>query len=287
MLTELLETHTQSASAPRERVNAQSRSTAPPILTRMLQTGSRVSTRESIHSAAARLFRTSGCARTTVRRIAAEAGTDPALVIRHFRSKELLFLETMHMTLDLGPLFDAPLDRLGERLAELLLDLGGSARGVFLALVHGGDEPHIRDRLRDTHEHLFVEPLRRRLTGPDADLRARTAAAVAGGLLYALWVAEDHVLLRLDRTELVSRYGTLLQEVLTPRGSLVSQVPWTARCIFPAAALIASCHRAGRQSQPVGVGRSHAGARRRQHPGARRTRVRPPREAASMRGREN
>ncbi|MGA5083038.1 TetR family transcriptional regulator [Streptomyces pseudogriseolus] len=138
----------------------------------MLQTGSRVSTRESIHSAAARLFRTSGCARTTVRRIAAEAGTDPALVIRHFRSKELLFLETMHMTLDLGPLFDAPLDRLGERLAELLLDLGGSARGVFLALVHGGDEPHIRDRLRDTHEHLFVEPLRRRLTGPDADLRA-------------------------------------------------------------------------------------------------------------------
>lgn len=224
-MTELLETHTQSASAPRERVNAQSRSTAPPILTRMLQTGSRVSTRESIHSAAARLFRTSGCARTTVRRIAAEAGTDPALVIRHFRSKELLFLETMHMTLDLGPLFDAPLDRLGERLAELLLDLGGSARGVFLALVHGGDEPHIRDRLRDTHEHLFVEPLRRRLTGPDADLRARTAAAVAGGLLYALWVAEDHVLLRLDRTELVSRYGTLLQEVLTPRGSLVSQVP--------------------------------------------------------------
>ncbi|CAM5691029.1 hypothetical protein SALBM217S_01343 [Streptomyces griseoloalbus] len=146
-------------------------------------------------------------------------------MIRHFRSKELLFLETMHMTLDLGPLFDAPLDRLGERLAELLLDLGGSARGVFLALVHGGDEPHIRDRLRDTHEHLFVEPLRRRLTGPDADLRARTAAAVAGGLLYALWVAEDHVLLRLDRTELVSRYGTLLQEVLTPRGSLVSQVP--------------------------------------------------------------
>ncbi|CAM5691059.1 hypothetical protein SALBM217S_01344 [Streptomyces griseoloalbus] len=39
LLTELLETHTQSASAPRERVNAQSRSTAPPILTRMLQTG--------------------------------------------------------------------------------------------------------------------------------------------------------------------------------------------------------------------------------------------------------
>ncbi len=72
-MTELLETHTQSASGPCERVNAQSRSAAPPILTRMLQTGSRVSTRESIHSAAARLFRTRGYSRTTVRRIAAEA----------------------------------------------------------------------------------------------------------------------------------------------------------------------------------------------------------------------
>ncbi|GGQ40751.1 hypothetical protein GCM10010250_08690 [Streptomyces althioticus] len=200
-------------------MNAQLRSARTPILARMLQTGSSVSTRESIHKAATRLFRSRGYSRTTVRQIAAEAGTDPALVIRHFKSKELLFLETMHLTLDDEPLLDVPLEHLGEGLAELLLDLGGSARGVFLALVHGSNEPHIHDRLRDTHEHLFVEPLRRRLDGPDADVRARTAAAVAGGLLYALWVAGDQGLLRMDRAELVSRYGALLQDVLTPRTS--------------------------------------------------------------------
>ncbi|WP_345583659.1 TetR family transcriptional regulator [Streptomyces prasinosporus] len=183
----------------------------------MLQTGSTATTREAIHSAAARLFQNQGFSRTTVRQIAAAADTDPALVIRHFKSKELLFLETMHLTIDDEPLLDVPLERLGGRLAELLVELGGSARGVFLALVHGSNEPQIHERLRDTHEHLFVAPLRRRLSGPDADVRARTAAALAGGLLYALWVVGDEGLLRTDRAELVSRYGALLQGVLTPR----------------------------------------------------------------------
>ncbi|MFI2376169.1 TetR family transcriptional regulator [Streptomyces sp. NPDC018964] len=183
----------------------------------MLQTGSSATTREAIHSAAARLFRDQGFSRTTVRQIAAAADTDPALVIRHFKSKEHLFLETMHLTIDDEPLLDAPLERLGERLAELLVELDGSARGVFLALVHGSNGPQIRERLRDTHEYLFVAPLRHHLSGPDADVRARTAAALAGGLLYALWVVGDEGLLRMDRTELVSRYGALLQGVLTPR----------------------------------------------------------------------
>jgi len=183
----------------------------------MLQTGSSATTREAIHSAAARLFRNQGFSRTTVRQIAAAAGTDPALVIRHFKSKELLFLETMHLTLEHEPLLDVPLEHLGDRLAELLVDLGGSARGVFLALVRSSGEPQIRERLRDTHERLFVAPLRRRLSGPDADVRARMTAALAGGLLYALWVVGDEGLLRMDRTELTSRYGALFQGVLTPR----------------------------------------------------------------------
>jgi AcrR family transcriptional regulator len=182
----------------------------------MTQPGHASPTREAIRSAAARLFREHGYARTTVRRIAAAAGTDPALVIRHFKSKELLFLETMHLTIDDEPLFDVPLEHLGERLVELLVDLDGAARGIFLALVHGSNEAQIQERLRDTHEKVLIEPLRSRLTGPDADIRARLAAALAAGLLYALWVARDETLLRTDRTALVAHYGALLQGVLTP-----------------------------------------------------------------------
>ena len=49
-----------------------------------------------------------------------------------------------------------------------------------------------------------------------AGLRARLAAALVGGLQYALWVVEDETLLATDRTEIVHRYGDLLQQLVTP-----------------------------------------------------------------------
>lgn len=172
-------------------------------------------TREEIRAAAARLFRERGFARTSVRDIAAQAVTNPALVIRHFGTKELLFLDTMQFTIDDEPLLDVPLERFGERFIELVLS-EDDIRGVYLALVRGSNEARIRVRLQAVHERTFVEPVRARLSGPDADLRARMAAAVVGGLLYGLWVVEDEGLLRADRGELITRYGALLQQALTP-----------------------------------------------------------------------
>jgi AcrR family transcriptional regulator len=172
-------------------------------------------TREEIRSAATRLFRERGYSRTSVRDIAAQATTNPALVIRHFGSKELLFLDTMQLTIDDEPLLAVPAAELGERfVARMLAD--DDIRGVYLALVRGSNEPQIKERLQAIHERTFVGPLRSRLTGPDADLRARLAAAVVGGLLYALWVVGDAHLVAADPKDLVTRYGALLQQVITP-----------------------------------------------------------------------
>ncbi|MEV6300648.1 TetR family transcriptional regulator [Actinoplanes sp. NPDC051861] len=170
-------------------------------------------TRQEIRSAAMRLFRERGFARTSVRDIAALARSNPALVIRHFGTKELLFLETMHLTIDDEPLLDVPLEQFGERFVERLL-ADDDIRGVYLALVRGSNEAQIKARLQNIHETTFVLPLRSRLTGPDADLRARLAAAVVGGLLYALWVVGDEQLVATDHAELVTRYGALLRSVL-------------------------------------------------------------------------
>ena len=177
---------------------------------------SSAATRGAISAAAAAMFRERGFARSPVRDIAAAAQTDPALVIRHFGSKELLFLETMHLTLDAEPLLDVPLEDLGERLVALLLTLDEPRRGVVQALVRSSSEPQIAERLRATHEAAFVGPLRARLAGPDAEARARLAAAVVGGLLYALWVVGDEVLLATPPAELAERYGAVLQPLLTP-----------------------------------------------------------------------
>lgn len=173
-------------------------------------------TRERIRAAAAALFRDRGYAHTSVRDIAARAETDPALVIRHFGSKGALFLDTVALTMDDEPLLDVPVEALGRRFIAMLLSGGEETRRVYLALVQGSDEPEIAARLRRMHEETFVRPLRSRLQGSDADLRARLAAAIVGGLLYSLWIVGDEQLLATDRGELTDRYGALLQQVLTP-----------------------------------------------------------------------
>ena len=182
----------------------------------MVRRGSSDATREEIRSSATRLFRERGYARTAVRDIAADAQVNPALVIRHFGSKELLFLETMHLSIDDEPLLAVPLESLGERFVEVVLASEPHIRGVYLALVRGSGAPMIADRLREVHETSFVAPLRARLSGPDADLRARIAGAVVGGLTYSLWVVGDAELLAADPRVLAVRYGALLQAVLTP-----------------------------------------------------------------------
>ncbi len=95
-----------------------------------------------------------------------------------------------------------------------LLERGDDVRDVFLALVRASDAEGVADRLRIEHELHFVEPFRALLDGPEADLRARLAAAVIGGLLHSLWVVGDEGLLTADRAALVDRAGALLQSLV-------------------------------------------------------------------------
>lgn len=173
-------------------------------------------TKARIRVAAHALFRSGGYAGTSVREIAAAAEADPALVIRYFGSKEELFLDTMELDLDQDPIVGLPVEDLGRRFVAFLLDADDVTRGVYLALVRGSAEPAIAQRLHDAHDRTFVAPLRSRLVGPDADLRARLAASLVGGLLYSLWVVGDEPLLATDHAELIERYGAMLQTLITP-----------------------------------------------------------------------
>lgn len=174
------------------------------------------STPAAIHAAAGRLFAERGYAGVSVREIAKVAGVDPSLVIRHFESKEKLFLATMQLDLDHQPLAEWPVESLGERYIAFLLDSDENTRGIFLALLRASDGGRLGTQLREAHNDAFVEPLRSRLQGEDAELRARLAAALVGGLLYSLWVVGDEQLLTTDHHELVRRYGALLQSLVTP-----------------------------------------------------------------------
>jgi len=177
---------------------------------------SATATKAAILAAATELFHDRGYAGTSVRDIAAVVRVDPALVIRHFGSKERLFLDTLESDALVQPLAEGPLESLGRDFVRFLLEPGDRVRGVYLALVRASDGEGAGSRLREMHEVDFVLPLRARLTGPDADLRARLAAALAGGLLYSLWIVGDEGLVGADPDELVERYGAALQTLLTP-----------------------------------------------------------------------
>ena len=173
-------------------------------------------TRSAIWEAARGLFAERGYAGTSVRDIAGVAGVDPALVIRHFASKENLFLDTMQVAMHYESLLEGPLSTLGERYIGYVLDAEDELRNVFLALVRASDSAGVGSRLRQAHEDAFVAPMRGLLTGDDAELRARLAAALVGGLLYSLWVVGDEGLLDTDHRQIVRHYGALLQQLLTP-----------------------------------------------------------------------
>ncbi|WP_235686534.1 TetR family transcriptional regulator [Tomitella gaofuii] len=176
--------------------------------------------RDAVQQAATRLFSEKGFTATGVREIAGEAGVDPALVIRYFGSKEKLFLRTMTMSVDFADLMAGPLDGLGERAVDFVLERtrpGGAdgersySAGVFAALLRASDRPTVRAHLAETVEEMFVGLVAGRLAGADADLRARLMAAQLTGLMTSMHVVEDPGLAAASDGEIVRYYGRSIQ----------------------------------------------------------------------------
>src|SRR5450755_2595707 len=84
-------------------------------------------TRGAIVSAARRQFAELGYDRTTMRSIAAEAGVDPALVIRFYTSKQQLFLMLNELPFDAAAIIPGLVSgargKIGERLARFIVGI--------------------------------------------------------------------------------------------------------------------------------------------------------------------
>jgi AcrR family transcriptional regulator len=183
--------------------------------TRRQTTGSAQLTAELIRKAAADLFGRNGFAATSVREIARSAGVDPALVIRHFGSKEALFLVTLPATGYFDEVFEGPLQTLGERLTAFVLDRAdGTTLNTYTTLQRASDSPAVRERFREVMDVAFVEKLGDRLPGPDPVLRARLVAAQVAGLLSSLSLSDDQFREH-DRDTVVRVYGRAMQSSLT------------------------------------------------------------------------
>jgi AcrR family transcriptional regulator len=170
---------------------------------------------EAIRKAAARLFAARSYGSVSVREVAAAAGVDASLVIRHFGSKEALFLQTMTVDEAFRGLVEGPLEDLGRLILERLLTVrGGAAVSTYAALIGAIDRPEVRSYLEASADRHVVRPLAERLTGPDRELRARLVASQVNGLLFDLRGSADAGLAGRPTGEVLSVYARALQALI-------------------------------------------------------------------------
>ncbi|WP_435771271.1 TetR family transcriptional regulator [Nocardioides sp. SYSU DS0651] len=176
-------------------------------------------TRAAIEDAARALFAERGFESTSVRAIAATAGVDPALVIRHFGTKEALFLRCVDTATGVRTVVEGPLEGMGRRLVGYFVDKPSTGFPQrYVALVQAAHRPQVRAELHRQTAEGFVAPLAPRLEGAHRELRVALLVAQVGGLLSMLYLQQDPVLTAAEPGDLVDTYGPAIQQLITPAG---------------------------------------------------------------------
>lgn len=174
-----------------------------------------LSTKDLIAASAKRLFEEHGFAGVTVRAIANDAGADPSLVIRHFGSKEQLFLAVVGLRGYVAPPIPGPLESLGERLVRFMLAKEQDEFRTHLAgMVRASDREAIREGLRLLLRRMFVDSLVAVMSGPDRESRAQLISAQLGGLVQSSATVDGEVIPAIGRERVVELYGRAVQALI-------------------------------------------------------------------------
>lgn len=171
--------------------------------------------REAIRIAATKLFEENGFEATGIRDIARDAGVNPAIVLRHFESKENLFLETMDSSSAMRSIIEGPLEELGARVVGLVAPGRQKGLEILGATIRASSKTDIRRRLHESIAASLIEPLIDRIDAPDGELRAHLFAAQLLGLMTAFAVYDDEYLLEAPLDGIIALYGDSLQALVT------------------------------------------------------------------------
>ena len=180
-------------------------------------------TRKVILDAARARFARDGFTSSTIRKIAADAGVDPSLVMQYFGSKDDLFASVMAV----GPntmsrvsdAFDGPDDSLGERVTRAFLEVWDGDPQVsepLLALLRaaiGNQQATVH--LRELIQKRVIDDLSPRLRDdPDMSTRIEIACSMLVGVVVGRQLVEIEALTREDRDALVAYIAPSIQAIL-------------------------------------------------------------------------
>jgi AcrR family transcriptional regulator len=179
-------------------------------------------TREAILDAARARFAEHGYDRATIRRIAADAGVDAALVHHYFETKEKLFVVATRFPAVpsdvLQRVVGSKRQRLGEELVRTLLVTWGDsdAREPALGLLRSAVTNDAAARmLREFVTDTILSVLAQTAEPDDAPFRASLVASQVVGLLMARFVLELEPLASATVDELAEAVGPTFQRYLT------------------------------------------------------------------------
>ncbi|MET7697707.1 TetR family transcriptional regulator [Streptomyces sp. NPDC005485] len=174
-------------------------------------------TKAAILRAARRLLARHAHADITLKAVADQAGVSAPLILKYFGNKDALFARVMSFEADTDALLDAPLEELGRHMVRhLLVSQTEQGADPILRIVFAPLQGEQGDILRANFRTQVSDRLSRRLTGPDAGLRAELAVGALLGLGVMYGIARGTHLRATAIEDITDRYAPLVQAHLTP-----------------------------------------------------------------------
>lgn len=192
----------------------------------MAYTSRSLPARQAILGAARSVFAAEGFDRTTIRAVAALAGTDPAMVMRYYVNKEGLFAAAVDVDLSLPPTTD-PVDW-GAALGEHFVASweGPGADGTLQILLRSaGGSPAVADRVRE----IFAEQVVIAVAAGRQESAASSALRAGRIATYVLGTALCRYVLRLppmadwDGPTLAHQLGSVIQGFLDDKPAAITR----------------------------------------------------------------
>jgi AcrR family transcriptional regulator len=177
---------------------------------------SSLETKSVILAAARERFAADGYERATIRAIAADAGIDPAMVMRYFGNKEKLFAAAADFDLRLPPLSAVPRDQIGAAMVGHFFDRWEGDEGLMVLLRTSMTNETAAERMRGIFADQ-VGPVLADLGVDPATIaeRASVAASQILGMALCRYVLCLPAVVAMSRGEIVDWLGPTLQRYLT------------------------------------------------------------------------
>jgi AcrR family transcriptional regulator len=181
----------------------------------MERTGRRSdATKEAILAAARERFAGDGYERATIRAIAADAGIDPAMVMRYFGNKEKLFAAAAEFDLRIPDLTEIPPGEVGRRIAGHVVDRWDGDETLMALLRAAVTNPAAAERMRGIFAGQ-LGPVVQAIAPGDVMVRAGLVASQVLGLALTRYVLRLPPVAAMDRDAVVAWLGPTLQRYLT------------------------------------------------------------------------